>query len=93
LSAQKTATIDIRRTFTQPDDAISAYGDYTQVSATAEEVVFQFYETIPGIPGEDAHIRGANSRLRATVMMSRDAAGRLVQVVVDALAAGKPPIK
>ena len=58
------------RVFEQPPDAISFYCDIGQVLATGNEVVVQFYETIPGPPDPDGKITRVRSRLRATVTLS-----------------------
>ncbi len=63
------ASKDLPRLFEQPPDAISFYSDMAQVSSTGQEVLLQFYETIPGPPGPDG-ITQVRSRLRATVIIS-----------------------
>jgi hypothetical protein len=60
----------IQRVFEQPPDAISLYSDMAQVLGTGNEVVFQFYETIPGPPGPDGNITVVRTRLRATITVS-----------------------
>lgn len=64
------APLKAERIFEQPNDAISFYCDIGQVLATGNEIVLQFYETIPGPPGSDGKITRVRSRLRATVMLS-----------------------
>ena len=58
------------RAFEQGADMISFYSDIAQVVNTGHEVVFQFYETIPGIPESDGQIRAATTRLRASITIS-----------------------
>jgi hypothetical protein len=41
-----------------------------QVIGTGNEVVLQFYETIPGPPGPDGRIQMVRTRLRATISIS-----------------------
>ena len=61
--------LKLPRLFEQPPDAISFYSDLVQISNTGQEVLLQFYETIPGVPVPDG-MAPVRSRLRATVMMS-----------------------
>ncbi len=61
--------LTLSRLFEQPPDAISFYSDLVQISNTGQEVLLQFYETIPGAPVPDG-MTPVRSRLRATVMMS-----------------------
>jgi len=59
-----------QRLFEQPSDAVSFYSDMAQVLRTGNEIVLQFYETIPGPPGPDERITVVRTRLRATIMVS-----------------------
>lgn len=67
---KKEAPVTMERVFEQPPDSISFYCDIGQVLATGNEVVVQFYETIPGPPGPDGKIKRVRSRLRATITLS-----------------------
>ena len=60
----------IQRLFEQGPDLISFYSDFTQVVNTGHEIVFQFYETIPGTPGPGGAIQMVRSRLRSTITVS-----------------------
>jgi len=60
----------INRIFEQPDGAISCYSDFAQVVDTGSEVVLQFYETIPGVPGPGGQIQMIKTRLRASITVS-----------------------
>jgi hypothetical protein len=60
----------LQRLFEQGPDLISFYSDFTQVINTGNEIIFQFYETIPGPPGPGGAIQTARSRLRATITVS-----------------------
>jgi hypothetical protein len=62
--------MQINRVFEQPPDAISMYADVAQVIGTGNEVVLQFYETIPGTPGPGGQIQLVRTRLRATITLS-----------------------
>jgi hypothetical protein len=62
--------MQVVRTFEQPADAVVAYADFAQVLGTGSEVILQFYETIPDVPGPTGQIQGVRSRLRATVIVS-----------------------
>jgi len=77
--------IQIQRVFEQPVDAISFYSDFAQVVASGNEVLLQFYETIPGPPGPDGRLQIARTRLRATVMVSRPHAMRIGEVIRERL--------
>lgn len=77
-----------RRVFEQPADAISFYSDFAQVVASGNEVLLQFYETIPGPPGPDGQVQIATTRLRATVMVSRPHAERIGQIIREQLQEG-----
>ena len=71
----------ITRVFEQPADALSFYSDYAQVIGTENEIVLQFYETIPGAPGPSGALQMVRSRLRANVVIGKNHAlniGRLL---------------
>jgi hypothetical protein len=57
--------------FEQPADGISLYSDFAQIVGTGQEVVLQFYETIPGPPGPGGQIQMVRTRLRATITVSK----------------------
>jgi hypothetical protein len=80
--------IQAQRVFEQPADAISFYSDLAQVIATPNEVLLQFYETIPGPPGPDGLVQTARTRLRATVMLSRAHATRIGEIMREKLPEG-----
>jgi hypothetical protein len=81
--APKGTAVPISRLFEQPPDASSFYSDFGQVFNTGNEVVIQFYETIPGPPGPDAQIRNVRSRLRATVTVSISHARNIGKLLVE----------
>jgi Protein of unknown function (DUF3467) len=62
--------MQVSRTFEQPPDAVTAYADFAQVLGTGSEVILQFYETIPDVPGPTGQIQSVRSRLRATIVVS-----------------------
>jgi hypothetical protein len=74
--------VQIRREFEQPADAISFYSDLTQVIGAANEILIQFYETIPGPPGDDDQAQTVKTRLRATVIVSRPHAEQIAQLLL-----------
>ena len=84
MNGEKAASVGqpIERSFEQSSDAISFYSDFAQVMATDNEVVMQFYETIPGVPDRDGKITKAVSRLKATVTLSVSHAQKLGKVLV-----------
>ena len=67
---QSSKPAHINRIFEQPEGAISCYSDFAQVVGTGNEVVLQFYETIPGAPGPGGQIQMVRTRLRATISVS-----------------------
>ena len=71
----------IQRVFEQPSDAISLYSDVAQVVRTANEIVFQFYDTIPGPPGPDGSITVVRTRLRATITVSIPHAANIGEIL------------
>lgn len=60
----------VQRFFEQGPDAVSFYSDLIQAVNTGHEIVFQFYETIPGAPGPNGLIQQVRTRLRASVTTS-----------------------
>jgi hypothetical protein len=60
----------VTRIFEQPEGAISFYCDFSQVIGTTNEVVLQFYETIPGPPGPGGQMQVVRTRLKATITVS-----------------------
>jgi hypothetical protein len=62
--------MQVTRVFEQPDDAVTLYADFAQVFGTGSEVIVQFYETIPDVPGPTGQIQSVRSRLRATVIVA-----------------------
>ena len=74
---------EIQRIFEQPPDAISFYSDMGQVIATGNEVVLQFYETIPGTPDPEGHPKNVRSRLRATITISHAHAKRIGKLLLE----------
>ena len=67
---QKRRGSKAKRVYEQPPDAISLYSDLAQVLATGQEVLLQFYETIPKPPDAEGEITEVTSRLRVTVILS-----------------------
>jgi hypothetical protein len=59
--------LQTERFFEQLPDAISFFSDFAQIAHTGNEVVIQFYETIPGPPGPEGHITRVRTRLKATI--------------------------
>ncbi len=67
---QTPPAMQVNRIFEQPEGSVSFYSDFTQVIGTGNEVVLQFYETIPGPPGLGGAIQTVRTRLRATISIS-----------------------
>lgn len=69
----KKGPVEVERVFEQPQqppDSISFYCELGQVFTTKNEIVLQFYETIPGVPGLKGNIEKVKTRLRATITLS-----------------------
>jgi hypothetical protein len=66
----------VERIFEQPLDAITCYADVVSLAVTDHEVIVQFYEPVPGPPkaGGPPVMR---TRLRATVILTKEHAGKL----------------
>jgi len=79
--AENTPSPPLERTFEQGPDAVSFYCDFTQILGTENELVLQFYETIPGAPGPDGIVRTIKSRLRATITFSHEHALRIAEAI------------
>ena len=62
--------VSLERSFEQPSDAITFYSDFAQVINTGNEILLQFYESIPGPPTIDGNMAKIRSRLRATITIS-----------------------
>jgi len=73
----------IERIHEQPADAISFYSDIGQVFATGQEMVMQFYETIPGPPDREGRISKARTRLRVTITVSYAHARNLGKLLIE----------
>lgn len=74
--------LQVNRVFEQPSDAISLYSDFAQILGTGHEVVFQFYETIPGTPGPGGQVQTVRTRLRATITVSIAHASNLGRLLI-----------
>lgn len=75
--------VKVNRVFEQPSDAPTFYSDLAQVSATKNEVILQFYQTIPGPPGSNGPVSEVTTRLRATVTVSIPHAKKIGQVLLE----------
>jgi len=80
---KKQALVTIDRVFEQPPDAVSFYCDMAQVFATGNEIVLQFYESIPGPPGVTGNIGKVRTRLRATITLSVPHAANIGKLLVE----------
>jgi len=74
------------RLFEQPPDAISFYSDVAQVIGTGNEVIIQFYESIPAPPNPKGQISNVRTRLKATVTLSRFHARNLGAMLLQRIA-------
>ena len=73
----------VRRVFEQPSDALSIYSDLAQIVGTANEIILQFYESIPGIPGQSGGPEEMTTRLKVTVVMSMAHAATLGKLLME----------
>lgn len=80
--------VQAQRMFEQHPDALSFYCDFSQIVGTENEVVLQFYETIPSPPNQAGQVTQVRTRLRATIMMSRPHAIQLARNLLQQLGAG-----
>jgi len=71
----------VPRVFELPNDSISFYSDYARVLGTAEEIILQFYDTIPEAP-EEGIVPRARTRLRATITLSYPHAQRIGELLL-----------
>jgi len=81
--------IEVPRFYEQPPDAVSFYSDIGQVLYTGNEVVLQFYETIPGPPEPAGEIKNVRSKLRATITMSTSHAHNIGKLLLEKIGEGK----
>jgi len=75
--------VTIERIYEQPPDSISFYCEMGQVFGTENEIVVQFYETIPGTPNPEGKITRVRTRLRATVVLSLTHAANIGKALVE----------
>ena len=76
--------IRLERFFEQPPDAISCYSDFAQVIHTGNEILLQFYETIPGPPAAGgSNLSKVRSRLRATITISIAHAQNIGKLLIE----------
>lgn len=81
--------IEVPRIYEQPTDAVSFYSDIGQILYTGNEVVLQFYETVPGPPESGGTIKNVRSRLRATVTVSTLHARNIAKLLLEKIGEGK----
>jgi hypothetical protein len=81
--------IEVPRVYEQPPDAVSFYSDIGQILYTGNEVVLQFYETIPGPPESGGVIKNVRSRLRATITISALHAHNIAKLLLEKITEGK----
>ena len=74
---------NVERIYEQPADSISFYSEIAQIVATENEVMLQFYESIPGAPGPGGKITTVKARLGATITVSPKHAKVIGQLLVE----------
>ena len=74
---------EVIRLYEQPSDAVSFYSDLAQIIGTGNEIILQFYETIPSPPGPKGNIPNVRTRLRATVTVSMPHARNLGNLLLE----------
>ena len=72
----------VNRIFEQPPDTLSMYSDFAQVVGTGHEVLLQFYESIPGVPGASGAPDLIRTRLRATITVSKAHASNIGRLLL-----------
>jgi hypothetical protein len=75
--------IQVPRFYEQPPDAISFFSDIAQILYTGNEIVLQFYETIPAPPDSKGAINNVRSRLRATITVSTPHAHNIGKLLLE----------
>jgi hypothetical protein len=75
--------IQVPRLYEQPSDAVSFYSDIAQILYSGNEIVMQFYETIPGPPNSGGSFTNVRSRLRATITVSISHAHNIGKLLVE----------
>lgn len=80
---KKEVPATIERIYEQPPDSISFFCEMGQVFGTGNEIIAQFYETIPGPPGPDGKITRVRTRLRATIVLSMSHAANIGKMLVE----------
>ena len=93
MTDDQTPGQQLPRIFEQPPDFVSFYSDVAQVVGTGNEVVLQFYESIPGPPGPEGKIVQVRSRLRAMVTVSEAHAGNIGNLLLKQLTKVSGPAK
>lgn len=73
----------IQRIFEQPPDAISFYCEMGQVIGTKNEIILQFYDSIPGPPGPSGLPMNLRTRLRATIILSHPHARNIGKLLME----------
>ena len=81
LESQK--TFKMNRIYEQPPEAVSFYCDIGQVTRTENEIIMQFYETIPGIPSSEGKIETVKTQLRATITVSFPHAKNIGKLLIE----------
>lgn len=74
---------ELQRIYEQPQEAISFYCDLGQILHTGNEIVMQFYETIPGNPVSGGNIKNVRTRLRATITLSFPHAQNIGKLLIE----------
>ena len=80
---QEGGQIEIQRLYEQSPDALSMYSEIAHIVGTRNEVIIQFYETIPGIPGPSGAAETMTTRLKATITMSFAHAANLGRILLE----------
>jgi hypothetical protein len=80
---EKPSPLEISRVFEQPEGSLSFYSDVAQVMGTGNEVLLQFYETIPGPPGPSGTMQLVRTRLRATIVVSYAHAANIGNLLIQ----------
>ena len=83
MEQEKPSPFEISRVFEQPEGSLSFYSDVAQVMGTGNEVLLQFYETIPGPPGPSGTMQMVRTRLRATIVVSYAHAANIGNLLIQ----------
>jgi hypothetical protein len=73
----------LQRFFDQHPNSVSFYCDFAQIINTGNEIVLQFYESIPDPPTQKGTIDSIKTRLRATITINVKHAKNIGKLLIE----------